>query len=78
MVRTIYLLSQQANEWDLFNFKSVNIMVRTIYLLSQQANEWDLFNFKSVDTMVRTIYLSMVSTDLKLNKSHSFACWLKK
>ena len=37
MVRTIYLLSQQANKWDLFNLKSVIIMVRTIYLLSQQV-----------------------------------------
>jgi hypothetical protein len=68
MVRTIYLLSQQANEWDLFNFKSVDTMVRTIYFLSQQANEWDLFNLKSVNIMV----------DVKLNKSHSFACWLNK
>jgi hypothetical protein len=65
-------LSQQANEWDLFNFKSIDTMVRTIYFLSQQANKWDLFNFKSVETMVRTIYY------LKLIKSHLFACWLKK
>jgi hypothetical protein len=72
-------LSQQANKWDLFNFKSVDTMVRTIYLLSQQANEWDLFNFKSVN-MVRKIYLlSQQANEWDLfSKSHSFACWLNK
>ena len=50
MVRTIYLLSQQANKWDLFNLKSVIIKSISYWSASEQ------FCLTWLSQMVRTIY----------------------